>query len=88
MENLNSIEEWLEYINQIPMLEMISHSKAIGRFDFYDEMEDQGYEADEIMAIYNAIALRFLNLEMRVPDMMEGARVNFREIAAGVLVPK
>jgi hypothetical protein len=88
MENLNSIEEWLDYISQIPMLEMITHAKYLGSFDFYDEMEDLGYESNEIMDVYNSLALRFLQLEMRVPDLMDGAKVSFRNIASGVVVPK
>jgi hypothetical protein len=87
MEDLNSMEEWLEYINQIPMIEMINHAKVIGSVSFYEELDEQGYEDDEVMALYNALALRFLQLNMRVPDMMDNARVNFRVITEGVLLP-
>lgn len=88
MENLSSVEEWMAYIIEIPMLEMITHARLIGSTSFYEDMQAEGYEDDEIMSLYEALALRFLELDMRVPDMMEGARVNFRLIANGVRVPQ
>lgn len=87
MEDLATIEEWFDYINQIPMMEMISHAKVIGSVSFEEERGDEGYDDDDIMAIYQALALRFLELEMRVPDMMDNACVSFREIAAGTFTP-
>ena len=87
MEDLATIEEWIEYINQIPMMEMISHAKVIGSVSFDEERADEGYDDEEIMIIYKALAKRFLELDMRVPDMMDNACVNFREIAAGIFTP-
>ena len=87
MEELNTIEEWLEYINQIPMMEMIVHAKLIGSVSFQEDMDAQGYDDEDIMAIYMMITKRFLELEMRVPDMMDNACVSFREIAAGTFTP-
>jgi hypothetical protein len=87
MDNLYSVEEWLEYINQIPMLDMIPHAKIIGSVSFYEDLDAQGYDADEVMALYNALAKRFLELDMRVPDMMDGARINFRLLVADLVVP-
>lgn len=87
MEDLYSVEEWIEYINQIPMIDMIPHAKVIGSVSMYQELTNQGYEADEVMYLYNALAKRFLEFGMRVPDMMEGARVNFRIIASNLAFP-
>lgn len=87
MDELYSTEEWLAYIIQIPMLEMISHAKVIGSISFYEEMMAQGYDDEDMMALYNALALRFLEHNIRVPDMMDGARVNFRMIVADHAVP-
>lgn len=39
------------------------------------------------MICYQALAKRFLELNMRVPDMMDNACVSFRDIAAGVFTP-
>jgi hypothetical protein len=87
MEDLATIEEWINYINQIPMMEMISHAKVIGSVSFEEERGDEGYDDEDIMIIYKALAKRFLELDMRVPDMMDNACVNFREIAAGIFTP-
>jgi hypothetical protein len=87
MENLNSIEEWVEYINQIPMMEMIEHAKIIGSVSFEEDMESEGYEDGEIMDCYQALTKRFLTLEIRIPDTMDNACVNFRDIAVGILTP-
>jgi len=87
MEDLATIEEWFDYINQIPMMEMISHAKVIGSVSFEEERGDEGYDDDDIMAIYQALAKRFLELEIRVPDMMDNACVNFRDIAMGIFTP-
>ena len=87
MEDLVTIEEWIDYIGQIPMMEMISHAKVIGSVSFDEEMGDDGYDDEDIMIIYKALAKRFLELDMRIPDMMDNACVSFREIAAGTLTP-
>ena len=87
MEDLATIEEWVDYINQIPMMDMISHAKLIGSVSFEEERSDEGYDDEDILVIYQVLAKRFLELEMRVPDMMDNACVSFREIAAGVLTP-
>ena len=87
MEDLATIEEWIDYISQIPMMEMISHAKVIGSVSFEEERGDEGYDDEDIMIIYKALAKRFLELDMRVPDMMDNACVNFREIAAGIFTP-
>ena len=43
MEDLATIEEWLDYISQIPMMEMISHAKVIGSVSFEeDRCADRG----------------------------------------------
>ncbi len=86
MDDLYSVEEWVDYISRITMIEMISHAKVIGSASLYDELTSQGYDADEVMEIYNSLAQRFLDLEMRVPDMMDGARVNFRLLASDLSV--
>ena len=87
MEDLATIEEWLDYISQIPMMEMINHAKVIGSVSFEEERSDEGYDDEDIMVIYQALAKRFLELDMRVPDMMDNACVSFRDIAAGVFTP-
>jgi hypothetical protein len=87
MEDLATIEEWVDYINQIPMMDMISHAKLIGSVSFEEERSDEGYDDEDILVIYQVLAKRFLELEMRVPDMMDNACVSFREIAAGVFTP-
>ena len=87
MEDLATIEEWIDYISKIPMMEMISHAKVIGSVSFEEERGDEGYDDEDIMIIYKALAKRFLELDMRVPDMMDNACVNFREIAAGIFTP-
>lgn len=87
MEDLATIEEWMEYINQIPMMEMISHAKVIGSVSFEAERSEEGYDDEDIMALYQALAKRFLELDMRVPDMMDNACVSFRSIAAGIFTP-
>lgn len=87
MEDLATIEEWMQYINQIPMMEMINHAKVIGSVSFEEERESEGYDDEDIMIIYKALAKRFLELDMRVPDMMDNACVSFREIAAGIFTP-
>ena len=69
------------------MMEMISHAKVIGSVSFEEERGDEGYDDEDIMIIYKALAKRFLELDMRVPDMMDNACVNFREIAAGIFTP-
>jgi hypothetical protein len=84
MEDLATIEEWIDYINQIPMMEMISHAKVIGSVSFEENRGDEGYDDEDIMVIYQALAKRFLELEMRVPDMMDNACVSFRSIATGI----
>ena len=87
MDNLNTIEEWLEYIDQIPMMEMIVHAKLIGSVSFQEDMEDQGYDDDEIMAIYTMLTKRFLELDIRIPEAMEQSCIDFRELAAGIITP-
>lgn len=87
MEDLATLEEWIDFINQIPMEEMISHAKVIGSVSFQEEMEDDGYDDQDIMILYQALAKRFLELDIRVPDMMDNACVSFRSIAAGVFTP-
>ena len=87
MEDLATIEEWVDYINQIPMMDMISHAKLIGSVSFEEERSDEGYDDEDILVIYQVLSKRFLELEMRVPDMMDNACVSFREIAAGVFTP-
>lgn len=87
MEDLATIEEWVDYINKIPMMEMIGHAKVIGSVSFEEERSDEGYDDEDIMILYKALAKRFLDLEMRVPDMMDNACVSFRDIAAGVFTP-
>ena len=87
MEDLATIEEWVDYISQIPMLEMISHAKVIGSVSFEEERSDEGYDDEDIMVIYQALAKRFLDLNIRVPDLMENACVSFRDIAAGTFTP-
>lgn len=82
-----TIEEWFDYIKQIPMMEMIVHAKVIGSVSFQEEREEEGYDDEDIMAIYQALAKRFLELDIRVPDAMDNSCVNFREIAAGVFLP-
>ena len=88
IEDLATIQEWMDYINQIPDIDMINHAKVIGSFSFQEEREEEGYDDEDIMAIYQALAKRFLEFDMRVPDMMENACVSFRDIAAGVFVPE
>ena len=88
MENLTTLEEWVDYISNIEPLEMIKHAKLIGSVAFQEEREQEGYDDDDIMAIYVALAKRFLVLDQRVPDAMENSCVNFRKIAAGTLVPQ
>jgi hypothetical protein len=87
MEDLNTIEEWLEYINQIPMMEMIVHAKLIGSVSFQEDMDAQGYDDEDLMAIYMMITKRFLELDIRIPEAMEQSCIDFRELAAGVVVP-
>lgn len=87
MDDLMTIEEWLSYINQIPMIEMITHAKLIGSVSFQEEREEEGYDDEDLLAMYQTLAKRFLELDIRVPDAMENSCVNFREIAAGVFVP-
>lgn len=87
MEDLATLEEWIDYINQIPMMEMINHAKVIGSVSFQEKLEDDGYDDEDTMIIYQALAKRFLELDIRVPDMMENACVSFRDIAAGVFTP-
>lgn len=87
MEDLNTIEEWLEYINQIPMMEMIVHAKLIGSVSFQEDMEAQGYDDEDLMAIYRMITKRFLELDIRIPEAMEQSCIDFRELAAGIVVP-
>jgi hypothetical protein len=82
MDDLNSVEEWVDYINQIPMLEMINHARILGSVKFQEELEEECYENEEIMTILQTLAKRFLDLEMRVPDTMDNALVSFREIAS------
>ena len=87
MEDLATLEEWIDFITKMPMAEMISHAKVMGSVSFQEEMEDDGYDDQDIMILYQALAKRFLELDIRVPDMMDNACVSFRSIAAGVFTP-
>ena len=85
MENLNTIEEWVDYINQIPMIEMISHAKVIGSVSFQEDMESEGYNSDEVMSIYLVLTKKFLEYDIRIPDSMDQSCVNFRELASSII---
>ena len=87
MENLTTIEEWFDYINSIDMMDLISHAKVIGSISMQEELESQGYDDDDIMAIYQAVSKRFLDLNIRIPSAMEQSCVDFRKIAKGILTP-
>ena len=87
MENLTTVQEWVGFINGIAMESMISYAKAIGSISMQEELESQGYDDDDIMIIYKALALRFLQLNMRIPEAMEQSCVDFRQIAKGTLTP-
>tara|TARA_B100001287_G_C22656718_1_gene518133 strand:+ start:340 stop:603 length:264 start_codon:yes stop_codon:yes gene_type:complete len=87
MEDLTSVQEWFDYISEIAMEDMISHAKVIGSISMQEELESQGYDDDDIMAIYQAVAKRFLEYNIRIPEAMSQSCVDFRKLAKGILTP-
>jgi hypothetical protein len=85
MENLYSMEEWLEYISKIKEVELIDHARYLGSQKFQNEMEAQGYEVDDVWACLQALVLRFLQTNTRVPAQMEGSLVDFQQMADEIL---
>lgn len=77
-----NLQEWIEYIRtEIPTLELISQAQSIGSASFQNQLQQEGYTSEDLLAIYRAVAIRFVEEGLRIPDEMDDCLVNFREIS-------
>jgi len=77
-----NLQEWIDFIRkEIPTEELIVQAQAIGSASFQSQLQQEGYSAEDLLALYRAVAIRFVEGGLRIPDEMDDCLVNYREIA-------
>ena len=77
-----NLQEWIDFIlNEIPMEELIFQAQAIGAIAFQNQLQQEGYTGEDLLAIYRAVALRFTREDFRIPSQMDECIVDYQEIA-------
>jgi len=77
-----NLQEWIDFIRkEIPTEELIVQAQAIGSASFQNQLQQEGYSAEDLLALYRAVAIRFVEGGLRIPDEMDDCLVNYREIA-------
>lgn len=80
--NPKNVSEWVSFIGEeIPREDLLHQARVIASPTFQTRMEEEGYAASDLLAMYRAVSLRFLKEKMRLPGEMSGTSVNYQELA-------
>lgn len=76
-----NVDEWVSYIlEEIPNTDLIHQARIAGSTKFLQTMKEEGFDANALLAIHRAFALRFLREGMRIPSQMEGCHVDYNAL--------
>ena len=76
-----SVDEWVAYIlDEIPSKDLLYQSRVAGSTAFIRTLKEEGYEAQDLLAIHRAFALRYVREGLRVPDQMDGCHINYNQM--------
>lgn len=76
-----SVDEWVAYIlDEIPSDDILHQSRVAGSTAFIRTLKEEGYEAQDLLAIHRAFALRYVREGMRIPEQMDGCHINYNQM--------
>jgi len=87
MDDLFSVQDWVNFIKNVEDLNLIEVAQHIGTLKFRKEFLSQGYDTGDLLALYQSIALTFLERGFRIPDLMENNIVNYNDLAISHKIP-
>jgi hypothetical protein len=76
-----NVNEWISYIlEEIPNTDLIHQARIAGGSRFIDTLKSEGFDAEAILGIHRAFALRFVRENMRIPSQMENCHVDYNAL--------
>ena len=77
-----NVEEWVDHIlNVIHVDDLLHQARVIATATFQRRLEEEGYDGADLLAIYRAVALRFVREKIRLPSEISGSSVNYLELS-------
>lgn len=76
-----TIDEWVSYIlDEIPTSDLTTFAQEMGGTTFIRLLKEEGYDAEALLAIHRAVALRFVREGLRIPQKMDNCHVDYNAL--------